>query len=165
MGNWCNVRLKIVGRRSDVLDFSRLARARASSFFEPDMLQGEGQDLFSERAVRFRADYMQKVYKFQVCNDDGLSHFRRLSRRYPALCFVLVYGDPNEDRYGSYFIQRGRVRVHSLSYRQKKAMWTKHGANDNGDFAEEYSFWDASWELMDLAEAHWEKAILELIGH
>jgi hypothetical protein len=90
MANWSNVRLLVAGRRFDVLCFSRLTRARPSAVFEPDMLEGEAQELFSERAGRLDTNVLSKVYKFQVHNGDGIQHFRRVSRQHPALCFVLT---------------------------------------------------------------------------
>jgi hypothetical protein len=161
MANWSNVRLTIAGRRPDVLAFSRLTRARPSAVFESDMLEGEAQELFSERAERLGRNLLKKVYKFQVRNGDGLKHFRLVSRQHPRVCFVLTYGDPNCDDYGSYFIFQGRARNHKLSARQKNAVMASHGVSNDSD--EDWRFWEASWELMDLAEAHWRQSVLEVL--
>lgn len=163
--NWCNVRLIIVGRRPDVLSFSRLARLRPSSVFEPDMLHGEGADLSSERIQCIETlgpDFAKKVYRFQVLADDGLEHFRRLSRKEGALCFVLVYADPNCDSYGSYFITQGRARRYEQPDRLKQEVMERHGYT--ADSEEDWRFWEASSELMDLAERHWEDSILKRGG-
>ena len=56
------------------------------------MLVGEAQELFFERARALGPDRSKKSYKFQVCEDNGLDHFRSLSCSHPTLCFVLVYG-------------------------------------------------------------------------
>jgi hypothetical protein len=167
MANWSNVRLLIAGRRSDVLCFSRLALARPSAVFESDMLAGEAQELFSERAERLDTNRLSKVYKFQVRNGDGIQHFRRVSRQHPALCFVLTYGDPNFDDYGSYFIFEGRVRKHNISNRRKAAVMASHGVtgkDDVDDVDDDWRFWEASRELMDLAEAHWQPSVLRAIA-
>jgi hypothetical protein len=68
MASWCNARLVVVGHPSDVTRFRRLAGApvarmggtrltpsadaRASRVFRGDMLVGEAQGLFCERATR-----------------------------------------------------------------------------------------------------------------
>jgi hypothetical protein len=131
------------------------------------MLQGEAQDLFSERAAEVGPNLLKKVYTFQVRGDDGLSHFRSISRQHPDLRFVLVYGDPNCDDYGSYFLIRGRARSYRLSDRQKAKVMVKHGCADDagGDTDEgEFGFWEASWELMDLAETHWSGLVFQRIA-
>lgn len=161
MANWCNARLIVAGRRSDVLSFSRLSRARPSSLFEPDMQHGEGDDLRSERIETLERGLAKKVYRFQICNDDGREHFCRVSRQFPALCFVLVYFDPNNDPSGSFFILRGRARSYELPVQLHKAVMAKHGVTEDTD--EDDCYWDASWELMDLAEAHWTQTLLRAI--
>src|SRR5689334_16753645 len=87
VSNWCNARLIVAGSRTEVLRFSRQSRANPSSIFEADMLVGETQDLFSERAKPMAPNLMKKVYKFQVSNDDGCAHFRIVSKQHPALRF------------------------------------------------------------------------------
>jgi hypothetical protein len=164
MANWSNVQLVIAGRSASVLRFSRLARVRPSSLFQPDMRQGEGGNLTSTRVAKLGSNLLKKAYSFQVRNDDGLQHFRRVSRRYPKLCFVLSYGDPNADDYGSYFILRGRARSYKLSDRLKEAVMARHGVTgDAEDDDDEWRFWDASSDLVDLAEAHWQKSMLKAI--
>ena len=139
MANWCNVRLVVAGRRADVFQFSRLARKRPSSLFQPDMLYGEGGDLFSEWAEVLASNCLKKVYKFQVPNGDGLEHFQGVSQQYPALCFVLVYADANSDEYGSYFISRGRATDYPLPERLRNAVMRKHGVTYDDD-DEEWRF-------------------------
>jgi hypothetical protein len=162
MANWCNARLIVAGRRSAVLRFSRLARARPSALFEGDMLHGEGSDLFSERIKTLESGFAKKEYKFQIANDDGRSHFCRLSRKFPALCFVLVYFDANNPPSGSFFISRGRARSYEVPDELWEAILTKHGAFKDGslvDDGDDWCYWEASWELMDVAEAHWQQAM------
>ncbi len=127
------------------------------------MLEGEAQELFSERAEHFGADLLKKAYKFQVQDDDGLDHFRGVSRQYPTLGFVLVYADPNSDDYGSYFISQEKFRRHRISDPQKIAVMNAHGVTGDGDDDDERRFWDATWELMDIAEAHWRRRLLTVI--
>ena len=69
MATWCNARLVIAGRTADVARFRRRAHARPSSVFRPDMLVGEAQNLFSERATRLGPDLLEKRYMFQGCSD------------------------------------------------------------------------------------------------
>jgi len=117
------------------------------------MLHGEGADLHSERIEVLKPHFAKKAYTFQICDDDGRSHFCRLSRQFPALCFVLVYFDPNNDPSGSFFISRGRTRSYELPGELTEAVMRKHGIT--GDDYDDCSYWEASWELMDLAETHW----------
>jgi len=71
------------------------------------MLVGEAQGLFCERATPIGRGLLEKKYIFQVCacDEDGQQHFRNLSRLYPGLRFVYVYGWDgwNEYSYGQLF--------------------------------------------------------------
>ena len=158
MANWCNARLIVAGRTADVVRFRRVARARPSVLFREDMLQGEAQELFSERATALGSGLLAKHYIFQIRSDDGLEHFLGISQSRPQLSFILVYGFDNE--YGSHFIVRGRARSYLISDRVMERVMTKHGADDNPD--NEWAFQphiDAEVELMDLAEARWHNAL------
>jgi hypothetical protein len=86
MGTWCNARLVVSGRSSDVRRFTYLAGvpvarfdlqkpdmglrplviARASRIFRGDMLVGEGGSLFSERATSLGNGRLEKKYCFQA---------------------------------------------------------------------------------------------------
>ena len=163
MADWCNARLIVAGRTADVTRFRRLAHTQPSSVFRPDMLVGEAQELFSERATPFGPDLLAKKYIFQVCSDDGLEHFQNLSQSYPGLRFVMVYGWDgwNEYSYGSHFISRGRARRYSISVRVVEKAMAKHGVDDNPN--DEWPYEpeiNAETELMDLAEARWQKLLL-----
>lgn len=160
MANWCDVRLIVIGLRAEVLGFSRLTRSRPESFFERGMLEGEGKAPFSERAQRLGPNHLKKMYEFQVRNGNGYEHIRLASRDYPALGFILVYGDLNVDEYGSYFIQCGRARSYHLSFRQKGAMWARHDATTNEEIDEDERLSQVCKEMMEMAEAHWKQATL-----
>jgi hypothetical protein len=161
MANWVNARLIVVGRRDDVQRFARVARERTSTLFSPDMASGEGDDLHAERMEALERGFAKKEYRFQIRNDDGRTHFGRVSKGHPELFFVLVYFDPNVPPSGSFFISRGRARSHVLPDRLMDAVMAKHGVVDNSDddSDDDIRYWEASWELMDLAEAHWKKAL------
>jgi hypothetical protein len=168
MANWCNARLVVAGRRSDVLTFSRLSRARPSSLFAAGMLHGIADDMRAEWIETLEPGIAKKVYIFQIRNDDGREHFGRLSRRFPPLCFVLVYFDPNNDSNGSYFIVRGRTRNYELTQKLVDDVMARHGLTDDafgGEWSseDECKYWEASWELMALAEGHWQKTVLRAI--
>lgn len=158
MANWCNVCLVLLGRRSAILDFSRRAQKRPSTYFEPDMLVGEAQELLSERIRNLGKGQYQKIYKFQVRNDDGRNHFQQLSKQHTSLCFVLVYADPASGDFGSYLIREGRTRKYSIPQKTKEAVMAKHGVDYDSD--NDSPYWEASWELMDLAQDHWRGSIL-----
>jgi hypothetical protein len=71
------------------------------------------------------------------------------------------YGDPNIDDYGSYIIRQGRSRSYSVSERLKIAVMARCGVDDITDDESDWRFWDASWELMDLAQEHWNLFLLK----
>jgi hypothetical protein len=162
MADWCNVRLIAVGARVQVLRFARVCRVRSSSVFKPDMLRGEGQALSSERATGLGDGQLEKIYTFQVRNDDGLNHFRSVSRQYPDLRFILVYEASHCDEYGSYLLARGRARTYRIPDRQKEEVMVRHGITE--DFVMDsddkyFRYTEVWWELMDLAEAHWNSLV------
>ena len=121
------------------------------------MLVGEAQELFSERIENLEKGLAQKVYKFQVRNDDGCNHFRNLSKHHTRLYFVLVFGDPSSGDFGSYFMHQGRTRKYLIPQKTKEAVMAKHGVDHDPD--DDSPYWEASWELMDLAEDHWQESI------
>jgi hypothetical protein len=127
------------------------------------MLVGETQGMFSERGTPIRPDLLEKKYIFQVrsCDEEGHEHFRKVSRSYPNLRFVYVFGWDgwNEYSYGSYLICRGHVRSYRVSVRLVKKAMAKHGVDDNpnGEWPYQPEI-DAETELMDLAETHWQRS-------
>lgn len=124
------------------------------------MLVGEAQELFSERAAALGPDLSGKKYVFQGCSDEGVGHFQDLSRSYPSLRFVLVYGW-DDHSYGSHLIFRGRTRSYPVPDRLVEKVMAKHGVDDNPNDEWPYEQEiDAETELMDLAEAHWRKSLL-----
>jgi hypothetical protein len=40
----------------------------------------------------------------------------------------------------------------------------KHGYTDECSDAEDWRYWEASWELMDIAEAHWDQAVVSTLN-
>jgi hypothetical protein len=80
----------------------------------------------------------------------------------------LVYFDPDNEPRGSYFIRRGRARRYDLPAHLQEAVMARHCITAevfDGEWSagDESSYWEASWELMDLAEAHWEWILLNAI--
>jgi hypothetical protein len=86
------------------------------------MLSGETDGLRAGRVTALEPGLAKKLYRFQICNDDGREHFCQVSRQFPALCFVLVYWNPNGPPSGSYFIRGGRVKV--MLFLQLHGHWT-----------------------------------------
>jgi len=117
------------------------------------MLVGEAQGLSTTRMRRLGAGLYRKDMCFQVRNDDGVEHFREVSRHHRAIRFVLVFADPNLDDYGSAFIEKGATRRYRLSDAAKDATMDKHQVEEDGD--DDPRFWEATRELMDTAERHW----------
>ena len=162
MSNWCNAHLIVAGRRSAVLRFSRLSRVRPSALFGLYMLEGEGGDLQSERIKTLEPGFATKEYTFQICNDDGRTHFTRLSRQFPTLDFVVVFFDPNNSPIcGSFFISRGRARSYVVPEEVETAVFAKHGYTEDSN--DDDGFWEASWELEELAKAHWQQTLIKAI--
>jgi hypothetical protein len=153
MANWINARLLVTGPRDAVLAFAAAARDETKRVFRPDMLVGETSPARSDRVERVGDGVYRKRFTFQVRNSTGLEHFVRVSKRYRRLSFVLVFGDPNTDSYGSARIARGEAQEYDVTPRQIRAMFRKHRVTLDDE--DEWRFWEASWELMDLAEAHW----------
>lgn len=153
MANWINARLLATGPRDSVLAFAAAAHDETKRVFRADMLVGEAVPVRRDRAERVDDGLYRKRFLFQVRNDTGEEHFTRVSKRYRRLSFVLVYGDPNGDAYGSALIARGERQEYVISARQAGAIWRKHKVTLEDD--DEWRFWEASWELMDLAEAKW----------
>jgi hypothetical protein len=181
LAEWCNARLVVAGRTAEVTRFRRLAgvpvarlkvlplsalaAAKASRVFRGDMLVGEAQGLFSEQATPLGKDRLEKKYIFQVraCDEEGHQHFRNLSKFFPGVRFMYVYGWDgwNDDSYGSYLISRGQMRTYRVPLRLVEKVMVKHRVDDNPN--DEWPFdpeIDAQAELMDLAEARWKKWLL-----
>ena len=169
MAERCNARLIVAGPGLAVERFrrtanvglsthgskSRLKTARAWRIFRGDILVGEAQEIFSEKAARIGPDVFAKKYVFRASSDDGQEHFRLISQFYPDLSFVYIYGWDgwNEFSYGSYFIRRGAMRSYRVPVRLISRTLAKYGADDNPN--DEWPYGpeiDAEHELMDLAE-------------
>jgi len=198
MAEWCNARLTVVGQQSEVSRFTRHARekppepltwvpdilvtddgevmllprpqGKADAIFIPDMWVGEGGELFTARMKDLGQGLRMKRYGFQIRNDDGRSHFRSVSVRYPALQFVLVnhWGPPDECT--SFLIHGGRTKPYRMPDNLMDSVLAKHGYDpdldcDDDDEHEE-NYWkerEASWEMMDLAEVHWLNGVMRRI--
>jgi hypothetical protein len=153
MANWINARLIATGPRDAVQAFAAAARDEMKRIFRADMLVGEAAPMRQERIERLAGGGYRKRFTFQIRNDYGVQHFVRVSKRYRRLSFVLVFGDPNCDTYGSARIARGEAQEYVVAPRHARAIWRKHKVTLEDE--DEWRFWEASWELMDLAEAHW----------
>lgn len=158
MGNWSNVTLLVVGQRTSVLEFARQARPRSSEIFS-DFREGETFDLRSDRVRKIGRDLSKKTYDFQVRNDDGCKHFSSVSRRFPKLRFVLSYFHPADGSCGSYLIERGKSKEFLLPAQLWEDLLAKHGYVDSEDDDDEWEYWVASREGMDIAQAWWERWI------
>ncbi len=153
------------------------ARARPSDIFAPDMLYGESKELSARRMESLGQGLCQKEYEFDVRNDDGRRHFRRISRGYPSLYFVLVYHCPNGEEHGSYLIRGGRSRSYLLASASSaiphgeeplESMFSKHGYDyenaDENDYENEWRYYEASSELMDQSQMRWLNVVYKRLG-
>ncbi len=175
MANWSNIRLVVVGPEKEVVRFCAGAKASLPTrksrlgvaarqlpsgpepLFRSDMIHGEGGSLFEEPLVRLSRARAQVQYVFQVPNDDGVDHFRKVSRSFPSLRFVLVWGDPNGDSFGSAYLRSGRAAKYEMGSRRKTAIYQKtmrrfkaHEDDEDGSWE-----WDAFSEMMDAALRRW----------
>lgn len=159
MSNWANIRLVVLGKHSDVVRFSRAVPVnRPSPVFANYMLEGEGGELHAERLKRRAPTVSEKVYNFQLPNDDGREHFKTISKNHPKLHFILVFFDPNCDERGSYLIHKGRSRQFLLLSEPWDKILQKHGyVYDDDSDDNEWVYWEASWEAMDICQERWER--------
>ena len=159
MANWSNCRLVVLGPRASLTRFSKRFPVRPSSKVWGPYFRGETSDLFAERISTISPGLSRKAYMFQVARGDGKEHFQSLSRQAPDLGFVLVYACPGVDNYGSYLLRNGSARSYRLPAQVLGRVMAKHGVTSSDDDTEDWRFWDAASELMDLAEAHWSTAV------
>jgi hypothetical protein len=159
VANWSNARLIVIGCHPAVLEFSRKARNNPPSIFTSDMLVGEAQELCSERIERWHPGLSRKKYVFQVRNDDGRDHFREISREFKSLHFILVFDDGGDGKFGSYLIRDGHCRTYSIPQKLVNAVLAKHKAVEILNDEDYFEYFEACWELMDLAQAHWERLL------
>jgi hypothetical protein len=130
------------------------------------MLVGETQALVAERIKRWTPKLWRKEYIFQIRHGYGKDHFRGISRRFKLLYFVLVYHAPNVEQYGSYLIRQGHYRQYVVPKKLINSLMAKHNVedvkNDEDEwrFEDEWRLWQASFEVMDLAQTYWERHIL-----
>ena len=142
--------------------------------FALDMMIGESNMLFAERMKNLGQGLSQKGYSFDVRNDDGRGHFRKISRRYPSLHFVLAYGDPNIGEFGSYLMRDGRSQRYLVPEDLIESTILKHGydyerdehpkGNKMYDEDNELAYMEASWDLMDQAEERWLNLVYKRLG-
>ena len=139
------------------------------------MIIGESNHLFAKRMKNLGQGLCQKQYGFDVRNDDGRAHFREVSRRYPALYFVLVYWDQSSNEYGSYLISGGRSRWYLMTEDAIEAMFEKHGWDPelypgpgekwrDKHWDNELAYDEASWELMEHCEERWLRVVYKRLG-
>lgn len=184
MADWSADRLMVLGPRSDVMRFARDARPqvleapklrrivgtvirepRPKDIFALDMMIGEGQELCAERMRSLGRGLSEKEYVFEVAREDERHHFRKVSRRYPSLYFVLSYHANNIGEYGSYLIRDGRSQWYRVPDNTTDSVMAKHGWDENGnDDDNELAWLEASWELTDLAEARWLNVVYKRLG-
>lgn len=65
-----------------------------------------------------------------------------------------------ENKFGSYFIRQGHIPKYLIPQKTKEAVMAKHGVDYDSD--NDSPYWEASWELMDLAQDHWQKSMREV---
>jgi hypothetical protein len=194
MAEWCNASLTVVGASSEVTRFAKHARqeppgpltwvpdilvsgsevillprpqGRPDSPFIPDMWIGEGGKLWSHRIRSIGDGLSQKKYHFQIRNDDGREHFRKVSLGYPSLHFVLVNHWYLESESRSFLIHDGRTRCYEMAQQLIDSTLAKYGwepdlkSDDDDDYLEnDDKEYEASWEMMHLAETHWLDGLL-----
>jgi hypothetical protein len=182
MGNWSNLRLVVTGHSTDLAPFRKAAGALSgridtsrSTIFTDDMEEGEGGDLEANGLQRLPGDFRRASYIFQGKNTDHLAHFRAISKHYPRLAFVLVAFDNEHWENGSYLLLNGRRRWWTIPEPEferrlvaRLEWWDviEKGTDvdvDGLDFSDDKvdsAWWEAQFECMDVAEAHWNTQVL-----
>lgn len=187
MADWSADQLMVLGPRSEVARFARDARPqlleatklrrradrvgsvmrdpKPRDIFALDMMVGETQELLAERMRSLGQGVSQKEYTFQVTREDDRHHFRKVSRRYTSLYFVLAYHANNIGEYGSYLIRNGRSQWYRVPDSIVDSVMTKHGWDENNDDEDSDWLWlEASWELTDHAESRWLNVVYRRLG-
>jgi hypothetical protein len=174
MGNWSNVRLVVIGTRTEVETFAKIAgrtdgriRRPKPPVWEPWMEFGECADLEAD-GFQHRRSLSRIDYRFQTKSPDVLTHFRGVSRRFPKLHFILGWGDPELTDIYSDYVRAGRARHYTVPERTRNEVRRRHlrdwGATGEGidEDDEDEEFWadvDAEWELIGVVVARWEKEV------
>lgn len=178
MANWVSLHLHAIGLPADLARFRRAAGARVgaidasrSEVFTEEMAYGEAADLEADRAIRFGRRFRVAGYRFQGCNDDHALHFQDVSRRFPALAFILTYGDPNGDDHGSYLFRCGRQRrwvvpehTRERLIRRQCRRYGIRSREPQTEAENDALFWaenDAYADMAEVARRHWFGAALE----
>ncbi len=124
------------------------------------MLYGETVKLNSQRMVRVLNRWFHKRYYFQVCADEGFSHFRMISKKYPNLFFLVTYGDPNSGDAGSAYIHCGHIKKKFIfsgdefeDFLIKNGLPMKKGRPDFDHPNYEENYWEAFWAAEKCAES------------
>ena len=128
------------------------------------MEEGEGRDLEAEPIKRLGAGFAKREYLFQAPNDDGVSHFRSVSKQFPGLYFVLGIADPNADAFGSAYIRVGKASRYWIGDRRQRTTMTRalerNGLNRNSD--DDALFWveaEAFDDMIALAIRRWQRPL------
>jgi hypothetical protein len=177
MANWCNLQLSVFGPPGQIAAFRKAAgrlKGRVdttkSSIFLPEMERGESGDLTAYEPKPFARRFQRAEYTFQGRNNDYGDYFRDISDRWHELAFVLTFGDPNADAHGSHLFLAGDQRIWGIPVRLHRQLMRKHFKRrglinsrghmdydaDDSDRAE----WDAYFEMMDIAAAHWDRKVV-----
>jgi hypothetical protein len=69
----------------------------------------------------------------------------------------LVFGDPSSGEFRSYFIRQARIRKYLIPQKTKETVMAKHGVDYDSDNDSPYC--QAYWQLIDLAQDHWQKSM------
>lgn len=177
MANWGNLQLSVIGRKEDLVPFRKAAGrlkgridTSKSSVFLAEMEYGESRDLEAAGVTPFGRRFARAEYLFQGRGDDHGEHFEGISRQYPALAFVLAFGDPNGDAHGSYLLLNGKRRTWAVSARLHRQLMMKHyrkwklldsrGHVDYDAEDSDWAEWDAMFEMLEIAEKRWDAVVL-----
>ena len=172
MGNWGVVRLTVTGTPYRVIQFARMAgptwgriRRPKPPVWLPWMEFGESDDLEAD-GLEIRNDVARVAYNFQTKSPDVLDHFKGVSRQFPALHFVLAWGDPELTSISSDHVRAGRVRHYEIPDRTIRATQRRYlheyvgedlsGATDDQEWDADI---EAEGELIQRAIAHWDKEV------
>ena len=179
MADWSNVRLVVAGAARDIAAFRREAKpflrlakgdpqadvpdalSAPDALFDPEMLHGEGGDLFEYSFARLAVGATVQ-YGFQTARVNEITHFKKVSRRFPQLLFVVSWGHTNVQEFGSALISRGRAKIRKLSDKKIDETYGKFVPDPEADNDE--TFWqahDAEENMIDQCAEFWNHEIFQ----
>ena len=124
----------------------------------------EPWELSLDSPIRLGDGMVARTYRFQLTDYEPDALLTEVSRKYPGLCLILGWIDPNTDDQASRFMHRGRSILYRLSRRRKvvlQASVPEAGTADEDEIA--WALVEADWAMMDAVMAHWDQKVRSVL--